>query len=161
MGLFERFKRRLTRTRAAISDGLSGLFRGGRPIDQGLFDELEELLYTADLGPVASEVVAELARKHSRGEIRGEEDVRAALRSSLLERLDQSGGEISLEHSPTVILVVGVNGSSRAHLESRLAPAAPESQVRAALPRAPRAGRAGTPRLLGPRRQPVRVRSCR
>ena len=121
MGLFERFKQRLTRTRSALSGGLSGLFRGGRPIDQGLLDELEELLYTSDLGPVASEVVAELARKHSRGEIRGEEDVRAALRSSLLERLDQSGGEISLEQSPTVILVVGVNGSGKTTTIAKLA----------------------------------------
>ena len=45
MGLLDRFTQRLTKTRAAISDGLSGLFRGGRTIDQGLLDELEELLY--------------------------------------------------------------------------------------------------------------------
>ena len=49
MGIFSRLKQRLTRTRAALSDGLSSLFRGGRAIDRGLLDELEELLYTADL----------------------------------------------------------------------------------------------------------------
>ena len=42
MGLLDRLKSRLGKTRAAISDGLSGLFRGGRPIDQALLDELED-----------------------------------------------------------------------------------------------------------------------
>ena len=46
MGLLDRFKKRLSKTRDAISDGISGLFRGGREIDQQLLDELEELLYT-------------------------------------------------------------------------------------------------------------------
>ena len=113
VGLFDRLKERLTRTRTAISDGITGLFRGGRPIDQALFDELEELLYTSDLGPVAAVVTAELARRHTRGEIKGEDDVRAALKNILLERLDQEGGEIDLAHKPTVILVVGVNGSGK------------------------------------------------
>ena len=44
MGLFDRLKARLTRTREAISDGISALFRGGRPIDDQLLAELEELL---------------------------------------------------------------------------------------------------------------------
>ncbi len=113
MGLFERLKERLTRTREALSDKISGVFRGGRPIDQALFDELEELLYTSDLGPVAASVTSELARAHVRGEIKGEADVRAQLRKTLLERLGTKGGEIALTHKPTVILVVGVNGSGK------------------------------------------------
>ena len=107
MGLFSRLKQRLTKTRSAISDGLSGLFRGGRPIDEALLGELEELLYTSDLGPLATDLVAELTRLHGRGELKGEDDVRSALRSMLLERIDQEGGEVDLDaQSPTVILVV-------------------------------------------------------
>ena len=113
MGLFDRLKERLGKTRAALSDGLSGLFRGGRPIDQQLLDELEELLYTSDLGPVAAVVTTELARLHKRGEIKGEEDVRTAMRRILLERVQQESAEIQFTHKPTVILVVGVNGSGK------------------------------------------------
>ena len=91
MGLFDRLRQRLTKTRAALSDGISGLFRGGRKIDQGLLDELEELLYTSDLGPVATQVAEELSRLHRRGEIHGEEDVRERLRELLLERVDLVG----------------------------------------------------------------------
>jgi fused signal recognition particle receptor len=113
VGLFDRLKERLGKTRAALSDGLSGLFRGGRPIDQALLDDLEQLLYTSDLGPVAAIVTAELARLHKRGEIKGEEDVRAAMRRILLERVHQESAEIEFTHKPTVILVVGVNGSGK------------------------------------------------
>lgn len=122
MGLFSRLKDRLTKTRTALSDGLSSLFRGGRAIDQALLDELEELLYTSDLGPLATELVQEVTRLHKRGELKGEEDVRTALRQTLLEALQQEGGEIDLDvHNPTVILVVGVNGSGKTTSIAKLA----------------------------------------
>jgi len=121
MGLFERLKQRLSRTRETLSDGITGLFRGGRPIDQALLDGLEELLYTSDLGPVAAVVTAELARMHKRGEVRGEDDVRAALKTMLCERLAQESGEIVFSAKPTVILVVGVNGSGKTTSIAKLA----------------------------------------
>lgn len=121
MGLFDRLKERLTRSRTAISDKISGLFRGGRPIDAELLGELEALLYTSDLGPVAATLTAELARSHQRGEIKGEEDVRATLRKTLLARLDQAAGEVALTHRPTVILIVGVNGSGKTTSIAKLA----------------------------------------
>jgi len=121
MGLLDRLKKGLTRTRSAISDGISALFRGGRPMDDALLGELEELLYTSDLGPIATELVEGLARLHKRGEIKGEEDVRLRLRELLLERLDQAGGEAELTHHPTVILVVGVNGSGKTTSIAKLA----------------------------------------
>lgn len=121
MGLFDRLKERLTKTRSALSDRISGLFRGGRPIDAALLGELEELLYTSDLGPLAGALTAELARLHKRGEIKGEDDVRAALRSALLERLGAPGGDPAFEVKPTVILVVGVNGSGKTTSIAKLA----------------------------------------
>ncbi len=122
MGLFDRFKERLSKTRTAISDGLTGLFKGGRKIDQELLDELEELLYTSDLGPLAGELTEDLARLHKRGELKGEEDVRDAMRSKLLAKLEGSGGgDPALDHNPTIILVVGVNGSGKTTSIAKLA----------------------------------------
>ncbi len=121
MGLFERLKQRLGRTRGALADGLTGLFRGGRPMDASLLAELEELLYTADLGPVAGEVVEELARAHRRGSLRGEDDVRATLRAALLARLPPAGGDPDFDRPTTVVLVVGVNGSGKTTTIAKLA----------------------------------------
>ena len=121
MGLFDRFKQRLGKTREALSDNLSGLFRGGRPMDDALLDELEEVLYTSDLGPLASDLVDDLKRRHKRGELKGEDDVRAHLREFLLERLGADQGELELAHTPTVWLVVGVNGSGKTTSIAKLA----------------------------------------
>jgi fused signal recognition particle receptor len=121
VGLLDRLKQRLTRTRGALSDGIAGLFRGGRPIDEQLLSELEQLLATSDLGPLSATLVAELARAHKRGEIKGEEDVRQRLRDVLLERLAQEPGEIQFQERPSVILVVGVNGSGKTTSIAKLA----------------------------------------
>ncbi|MEZ5980088.1 MAG: signal recognition particle-docking protein FtsY [Planctomycetota bacterium] len=112
MGLFDRLKQRLTKTRAAIGDGISALFRGGRPMDDALLGELEEMLYGSDLGGLASELVDDLKRKHKRGELRGEDDVRDALRERLVGELE-SHGELEVTAKPHVVLVVGVNGSGK------------------------------------------------
>jgi len=123
MGILDRLKARLARTRGALSDGIAGLFRGGRAIDAGLLAELEELLYDADLGTIALEVTEELSRLHRRGAIKGEEDVRAALRAALLERLPDDQGELELDEGAgtTVVLVVGVNGSGKTTTVAKLA----------------------------------------
>ncbi len=121
MSLLERLKTRLVRTRATLADGLTGVFRGGARLDECLLGEIEELLYTADLGSVTNEVVLELSRAHRRGELKGESDVRAALRKSLLARLPPFSGEIELRADPTVILVVGVNGSGKTTTIAKLA----------------------------------------
>ncbi|MHC4892500.1 MAG: signal recognition particle-docking protein FtsY [Planctomycetota bacterium] len=121
MGLFDRLKSRLTKTREALSDNLSALFRGGRAMDDGLLDELEEVLYTSDLGPLASELVDDLKRRHKRGELKGEDDVRTSLRQFLLARLGQAEGELTLAAKPTVMLVVGVNGSGKTTSIAKLA----------------------------------------
>ena len=121
MGLLDRFKKRLTRTRSVISDGIAGLFKGGRPMDDALLDELEALLYTSDLGTVATELIEDLKRLHRRGDLRGENDVRESLRHSLLARLQTETEELTFTADPTVILVVGVNGSGKTTTIAKLA----------------------------------------
>lgn len=121
MGLLDRLKQRLTKTRTAISDGISSIFRGGRKIDGGLLDELEELLYTSDLGPVATDISVELARLHKRGDIKGEEDVRVKLREILIGKLQQPPSQLNFDAKPTVLLIVGVNGSGKTTTIAKLA----------------------------------------
>ena len=121
MGLLERLKDRLGRTRGVLSAGLVGLLRGGRPIDEALLAELEQLLYSADLGPLAAEIVVDLTRRQRRGELTNEAEVRAALRESLLARLPPQAGELALDLDPTVILIVGVNGSGKTTTIAKLA----------------------------------------
>ena len=124
MGLFDRLKARLGKTREVLSDGVSALFRGGRAVDKALLAELEELLYASDLGPVAAELMAEINRLATRGEIKGEDEVRSVLREVLLgflKPVGRSGGEYEVTAQPTVILVAGVNGSGKTTTIAKLA----------------------------------------
>ena len=122
MGVLARLASRLGRTREAIGDGISGLFRGGREIDAALFTELEELLWTSDLGPIAAELCEELQKLHRRGELKGEEDVRAHLRSQLSARLDETAQDpTDLPSGPLIVLIVGVNGSGKTTSIAKLA----------------------------------------
>jgi fused signal recognition particle receptor len=122
MGVLARLASRLGRTREAIGDGISGLFRGGREIDAALFTELEELLWTSDLGPIAAELCEELKKLHRRGELKGEEDVRAHLRSQLSARLDETAQDpTDLPSGPLIVLIVGVNGSGKTTSIAKLA----------------------------------------
>jgi fused signal recognition particle receptor len=121
MGLFERLKGRLSRTREALSTGISGLFRGGRAVDAALLGEFEALLLASDLGPVAEQVVAEVARAHQRGAVAGEEELRALLRETLIALLGTGHGERELGAHPCVVLIVGVNGSGKTTTIAKLA----------------------------------------
>ena len=56
-----------------------------------------------------------------RGEVKGEDDVRLAMRRILLEKIGQEDAEIQFVHKPTVILVVGVNGSGKTTSIAKLA----------------------------------------
>jgi len=124
VGLFDRLKSRLSRTREALSESITRVFKGGRPIDAALLSELEAVLFQADLGPIAAEVMAEINRLHALGSIHGEDEVRAVLREVLLSFIappDVPTGEIEFTHQPTVLLVVGVNGSGKTTTIAKLA----------------------------------------
>ncbi len=123
--VFGKLFKGLKKTRDRLTAGLSRLFGGGRKLDDDFLDELEEVLYTADLGPTGSAVVDELKQAYRRREIAEVEQVPAFLRQELLQRLE--GCQATLNRAakgPTIILVVGVNGSGKttsiAKLASRL-----------------------------------------
>ncbi|GAB4142660.1 MAG: signal recognition particle-docking protein FtsY [Planctomycetota bacterium] len=112
----------LRKTREVLSKGLSRLFGTGRKLDEQLLEELEQLLYQADLGTVGSEIVEELQDAWRKREIREASEVPARLRASLLERIEGSEGDLArAERGPTVVLVVGVNGSGKTTSIAKLA----------------------------------------
>lgn len=112
----------LRKTRVRLSSGLAGLFTVGRKLDEELLDDLEEVLYTADLGPTGSELVEELKEAYRRKQIRETGEVLPFLREQLLSRLDGCDGTLArAESGPTVILIVGVNGSGKTTSIAKLA----------------------------------------
>ncbi|MBI5851498.1 MAG: signal recognition particle-docking protein FtsY [Planctomycetes bacterium] len=112
----------LEKTRKKLAAGLARLFGGGRKLDEAFLDELEEVLYGADLGPTGSKIVEELKHAWQRRELEETAQVPAFLRERLLARLrDAEAGLARAASGPTVILVVGVNGSGKTTSIAKLA----------------------------------------
>ena len=111
MGFFDKIKAGLTKTRDALSDSLSGLFSGGTEIDDDFYDELEESLILTDLGvETAAKATAALRKNIRERHITKTEEARSALKEILTDMVSVGSAELDLSTTPSVVLVIGVNG---------------------------------------------------
>ena len=111
MGFFDKIKAGLAKTRAALSGTLDEVFAGYATIDDDFYDELEETLILADLGvDTAGKVVNELRRRAMNRGWNHPDHVRFGLKQLLTEMLNVGDTALNLSTTPSVILVIGVNG---------------------------------------------------
>ena len=111
MGFFDKIKAGLAKTRDALSDSWNDLFSGDTEIDDDFYDELEECLILADLGvETAGKATAALRKAVREQRITQAEEAKAALRRILAEMVSVGSPELDLSTTPSVILVIGVNG---------------------------------------------------
>lgn len=121
-GFFARLKSGLTRSKSALSDGITGIFTK-RKLDDETLGDLEDLLITSDLGvEVAAAVADELRRTRYHKEISPHE-VRSALATEIAKILDPVAEplRIDITHKPHVVLMVGVNGTGKTTTIGKLA----------------------------------------
>ncbi len=112
-GLFKRLKNGLSKTRASFTGRLDRLFLGKKEITEDLLDELEEILFTSDIGVATTqELIDSVQERVARKELKDPEKLKEALREHILSFLEVP----PVEHStpapgePLVIMVIGVNG---------------------------------------------------
>jgi len=112
--LFSRLRDRLGKTRDAFVYRLDSLFLGKKEIDQDLFDQLEEILITADLGVSTSLDLIDRARKKvKRDQLSDPQALKTIIRDEILAYIEASEQPAELvmpEKGPFVVMVVGVNG---------------------------------------------------
>jgi fused signal recognition particle receptor len=112
-GLMARLRENLSKPRQTISPQLAGIY-AGKFVTPDTWDELEEALIAADCGMDASlALVEDLREEAAQGRIVSGADVAAALTREMADRMAPEPARIPLEGHPTVILVVGVNGSGK------------------------------------------------
>lgn len=122
-GLFGRLRAKLSSGAAALARDLAD-WLPGRPIDADLLDDLETRLLTADVGlPATERILSDLRRRVARKELNDLDALLGAVRSMLRELLQPVARplEIGTEHTPFVVLVVGVNGSGKTTSIGKLA----------------------------------------
>ncbi|WP_322096724.1 signal recognition particle-docking protein FtsY [Pelagibius sp.] len=121
-GWFQRLRAGLSRSSGKLGDGIAGIFTKRKLDDQAL-EELEELLITADLGvATAARLTANLAKTRFNKDVDPAE-VRAALAADIAQILEPVAQPLALDPAakPTVVLVVGVNGSGKTTTIGKLA----------------------------------------
>jgi fused signal recognition particle receptor len=124
-GRLERLRGRLAKSQNALGRSLLGLIGGG-DLDEGSWEQIEDTLLIADLGPtVSSSVVAQLRARLASKDVQTEADARAVLRDVLITELqpglDRSVRALPHDGHPSVLLVVGVNGTGKTTTVGKLA----------------------------------------
>jgi fused signal recognition particle receptor len=124
-GRLERLRGRLARSQNALGRSLLGLIGGG-DLDEDSWEQVEDTLLIADLGPtVTSSIVAELRSRLASKDVQTEADARAVLRDVLITELqpglDRSVRALPHDDHPSVLLVVGVNGTGKTTTVGKLA----------------------------------------
>jgi fused signal recognition particle receptor len=121
-GLGDRLSAGLRRSREYLGEQLASVLEPDRPIDENLYTELEELLIAADLGAtLAADFVNRAREEVMFGTVTRADQLRPLFRRFLTEILSPAAQPLDLEHRPTVILMLGVNGSGKTTTCAKLA----------------------------------------
>ena len=111
MGFFDKLKQGLSKTKSSFDEKLNNVFSNFRKADEDLLDELEEALIMSDVGvETSNKIITNLRNKIKKEKIEDEQAVKQALRDEIKNVLEEVDNTLKLETTPSVILVVGVNG---------------------------------------------------
>ncbi len=111
MGFFDRLKEGLSKTRKSITEKIDQVLVTFGKVDEELFDELEEILVTSDIGIDASiKIIEDLKKKVKENKVIDPKRVKDLLKEELVDILSEEDSKLNLNTSPSIILVIGVNG---------------------------------------------------
>ena len=113
MAFLDKLKAGLAKTKNAIFGQIDDVLKAFVKVDEELLEELEELLICSDVGVGATEeIIEELRAQIKDGRLKEKDQVIGALKG-ILEGMIGEGGELKLETTPSVVLVIGVNGAGK------------------------------------------------
>jgi len=123
-GFFRRLVAGLSKTQGQLVERMDALLRGRKEIDESLYEELEEILITADVGVKTTQRLLENLRKRAdRNELKDPSTLRGYLQEDIREILKQGDHRMTPPDGvkPYVILIVGVNGAGKTTTIGKLA----------------------------------------
>ena len=115
MGFLDKLKSGLMKTRTVLTTDIDDLLFGAKDLDNKLFDELEELLITADMGPqFTHDLISNIRDRLKRKELQNAAQVKKILHERMVAILRQIDQPLNVpQGQPFVIMAVGVNGSGK------------------------------------------------
>ena len=124
MGVFDRLRGGLSRTREVLNTPVEDLVRGRRPLDQDALDAVEEGLLAADMGlPAVADAMEVLRESSGRIASGGLPAMREALREEIQKALERPAAAAPVSAKPWVVFMVGVNGAGKTTTIGKLAAA--------------------------------------
>lgn len=122
-GFFNRLKDGLSKTRKGITEKVDTILKSYKKIDEELFDDLEEVLITADVGVNTTMYIIEnVKQKVKDRKISEVGEIRSLLKEELKEILSKNeDNTLNINTTPSIILVVGVNGVGKTTTIGKLA----------------------------------------
>ncbi len=122
VNLFERLKQGLTKAKQGITDKIDDVLKSYTKVDEELLEELEEILITADVGVnTTMDIIDKLRDKIKENKIIEPIEVKEELKNIIEEILTNENSILNVEKSPTIILMVGVNGVGKTTTIGKLA----------------------------------------
>ena len=121
MGIFQKIKSGLQKTRQSIVGGVSQVFRSFQSIDEELYEELEETLIMADIGAVTSERIVEALQQKVKEEKCKDPSLLTGMLKEIIAGMLQGDSQLHLPQKPAMILVIGVNGVGKTTTIGKLA----------------------------------------
>lgn len=122
MSVFDRLKDGLKKTRESITHRIDQVLVSFGKVDEELFEELEEILITSDVGMETSmNIIQELRAMVKKDRITDAAGVRKAIKSIISNRLSDEQGILALTTRPSVIVIIGVNGVGKTTSIGKLA----------------------------------------
>jgi fused signal recognition particle receptor len=120
---FDRLKSGLAKTRKLLLTDVDDLILGKKVIDQTLFDELEEVLIAADVGPAfADELIQRMQEQVKRRDLKDPDLLKRVLRESMTEILAKCDAPLPIPSQGVfTIMVIGVNGTGKTTTIGKLA----------------------------------------
>jgi len=111
MGFFDKLKEGLKKTKNTITERIDKVLVSFGKIDEELFEELEEILITSDVGiDTSMKIIENLKNRVKETKTTDPAKVKELLKEELAQILSQGESDLKLDTTPSVILVVGVNG---------------------------------------------------
>lgn len=121
MGFFSKIKEGLKKTRNVVVGQIDSMLKSFTKIDDELFEELEELLVMGDVGVhTAEKICDELKGRVKKEGIKDPEEINRLLEETVSEML-KGGEELDISTTPSIILVIGVNGVGKTTTIGKLA----------------------------------------
>jgi fused signal recognition particle receptor len=124
-GIFQKLRQGLSKTQRMLVEGIDGLLGQGRSVGEELWEELEELLISADIGVVATQRLIEGIRREKKNEeIASAQEIFSLIRQKVLEILQPYEIPFSPDlagDGPFVVMVIGVNGVGKTTTIGKLA----------------------------------------